>query len=66
MSDPPKVLTLNELAAYLKVHPSTIYRMIKSHRIPSWKMGSDHRFNREQIEAWIQRQESRIGHAEQA
>jgi excisionase family DNA binding protein len=47
-----KVLTLAELADYLRVHPSTIYRLLKGGGLPSFKVGSDWRFNREQIDQW--------------
>ena len=47
------VLTLPEVADYLRVHPSTIYRLLKSHRIPAFRMGSDWRFNQESIDRWL-------------
>jgi excisionase family DNA binding protein len=46
------VLTLPEVADYLRVHPSTIYRLLKQQRIPAFKMGSDWRFNQESIDHW--------------
>lgn len=48
------VMTGRELAEYLKVHPSTIYRLLKQGRIPVFKVGSDWRFNRESIDKWRQ------------
>lgn len=54
--DADQVMTVNELAQHLRVHPSTIYRMLKKHEIPSFRVGSDHRFIREQIAAWMTRQ----------
>src|SRR5580692_3291573 len=39
------VLTLDEVAVYLKVHLSTVYRLLKNRSIPAFKMGSDWRFN---------------------
>jgi excisionase family DNA binding protein len=47
-----KVLTLGELASYLRVHPSTIYRLLKKKRLPAFKVGSDWRFNVESIDRW--------------
>jgi excisionase family DNA binding protein len=47
------VLTLEETAELLKVHPSTIYRLVKKRNLPAFKMGSDWRFNQESIERWI-------------
>jgi excisionase family DNA binding protein len=46
------VMTVRELADYLRVHPSTIYRLLKQKRIPAFKVGSDWRFNREAIDHW--------------
>jgi excisionase family DNA binding protein len=47
-----KVLTVNELADYLRVHRSTIYRLLKKGEIPGFKIGSDWRFNVEVIDKW--------------
>jgi len=46
------VLTLEEVAGYLRVHPSTIYRLLKKKRLPAFKVGSDWRFNLESIDRW--------------
>lgn len=35
------VMTVREVSAYLKVDQSTIYRLLKRHRIPAFHMGSD-------------------------
>lgn len=47
-----KVMTVRELAAYLRVHPSTIYRLLKHNQIPAFHVGSDWRFNIETIDSW--------------
>jgi excisionase family DNA binding protein len=49
---PVKVMTLRELSAYLHVHPTTIYRLLKRHEIPAFHIGSDWRFNIEAIDRW--------------
>jgi excisionase family DNA binding protein len=49
---PAKVMTVHEVAAYLRVHPSTIYRLLKHNQIPAFHMGSDWRFNIETIDNW--------------
>jgi excisionase family DNA binding protein len=46
------VLTLEEVAEYLRVHPSTVYRLLKKRQIPAFKVGSDWRFNLESIDNW--------------
>ena len=52
------VMTLEETAEFLKVHPSTLYRLVKKHSIPAFKLGSDWRFSLESIEKWIQEREA--------
>ncbi len=47
-----RVMTLEEVASYLRVHPSTIYRLLKRTQLPAFKVGSDWRFNQESIDRW--------------
>jgi excisionase family DNA binding protein len=47
------IMTIKEVAEYLHVHPTTLYKMIRLGEIPSFKIGSDHRFRRNEIEEWI-------------
>jgi excisionase family DNA binding protein len=47
---PVTVMTVRELSTYLRVHPSTIYRMLKHHGIPAFHVGSDWRFSVETID----------------
>lgn len=47
-----KVLTVQEVSRYLKVHPSTIYRMLKRNELPAFRVGSDWRFTVEAIDQW--------------
>ena len=56
MPSSTKVLTVNELAEYLRVHRSTIYRLLKKGQLPGFKIGSDWRFNVEVIDEWRLRQ----------
>ena len=56
MPSSTKVLTVNELAEYLRVHRSTIYRLLKKGQLPGFKIGSDWRFNCEVIDEWRLRQ----------
>jgi excisionase family DNA binding protein len=56
MAPAVKVLTVNELAEYLRVHRSTIYRLLKKGLLPGFKIGSDWRFNVEVIDQWRMRQ----------
>jgi excisionase family DNA binding protein len=47
------LLTVRELAEYLRVHQATIYRLVKEQKLPAFRVGSDWRFNREVIERWM-------------
>jgi len=44
------VITVRGLAEYLRIHPSTVYRLLKHGLLPGFKVGSDWRFNREDIQ----------------
>lgn len=48
-----EMLTIEELASYLKLKPQTIYKWAQSGKIPGAKFGKEWRFRRSQIEAWI-------------
>lgn len=51
-------MSTDEVAAWLRCHPSTIYRMLKRKEIPAFHIGSDWRFSRRELEQWIdERQE---------
>ena len=55
---PGDVLTVREVAKYLHVHQSTIYRLLKGKKLPAFKIGSDWRFNIEKIDQWRFAQEN--------
>jgi excisionase family DNA binding protein len=44
-------MTVREVSAYLRVHRSTIYRLLKRHQT-AFQVGSDWRFNIEEIDRW--------------
>jgi len=51
------VMTVAEICQLLRIHQTTLYRMIKKHEIPYFRMGSDYRFNRQVIDEWRRAQE---------
>ncbi|MBV8137191.1 MAG: helix-turn-helix domain-containing protein [Deltaproteobacteria bacterium] len=59
MKGDEKVMTVTEVAEYLHVHPSTIYRLLRKREIPAFRVGSDWRFNRESIDDWRTSREKR-------
>lgn len=47
------ILTLDEVAAYLKAGKRTIYRLAASGDIPAFKLGGTWRFRRSELDRWI-------------
>jgi excisionase family DNA binding protein len=52
---PPAVMTVRGISAYLRVHPSTIYKLLKGNGIPAFRVGSDWRFRVDVIDGWCSR-----------
>ncbi|MGA7839007.1 MAG: helix-turn-helix domain-containing protein [Ignavibacteriaceae bacterium] len=48
-----EIMTLEELAAYLKVKPQTIYTWAQEKKIPAAKLGKEWRFKRSIIDEWF-------------
>ena len=57
----PPVLTVDELSTYLRIHRSTVYRMIRHRGIPFFRVGTDYRFSRQAIDEWRKAQEYKPG-----
>jgi excisionase family DNA binding protein len=51
-----KWITLEELAEYLKFSRTKLYRLAQEGEIPASKVGSQWRFNRQEIDAWVTNQ----------
>jgi excisionase family DNA binding protein len=52
------ILTILEVARYLKVAERTVYRLAAAKKIPAFKVGGAWRFSRAEIDQWIRRQSS--------
>jgi len=50
-----QIMTTKELAEYLRLHQITICKLSKEGKIPSIRIGSRWRFDKEVIDAWIAR-----------
>jgi excisionase family DNA binding protein len=48
-----EIMTLYEVAEYLRLHPVTAYRMVKRGDVPAFRIGTEWRFRRKQINRWI-------------
>ncbi len=49
----PTVMTLEEVARYLRINKSTVYRLARNGTLPAWKLGNVWRFKKEALEGWI-------------
>lgn len=47
-----EILTVEEVATYLKVTERSIYTLLSREEIPAFKVGGAWRFRRDEIEAW--------------
>jgi len=52
-----EILTIKQVADYLKVTERTIYRLAAAKKIPAFKVGGTWRFSRADLDQWIQRQQ---------
>ncbi len=54
---PSALMTVTELSEYLRVHPSTVYRLLQSRGLPALKVGRNWRFSLEQVNRWCMEHE---------
>lgn len=55
------ILTIREVAEYLKLNEKTTYRLASEGKIPGFKVGGAWRFKKLEIDSWIKSQ-SEITH----
>jgi excisionase family DNA binding protein len=48
-----EILTIKEICDLLQVHPTTIYKLVRKGKIPSFRIGTDWRFRRDLIMRWM-------------
>lgn len=53
-----QIMTVKDVASYLKLNERADYRMVMSVKIPAFKVGTSWRFKREDIEKWIEEQKN--------
>lgn len=52
------MMTLQEVATYLRLHRSTVYRLAREGMIPGFKVGNQWRFSKERVDQWMAGQEA--------
>jgi len=50
-----KWLTLEQIAEYLQMSISSIYKMAQAGKIPAYKVGRQWRFKKEEIDQWVEK-----------
>jgi excisionase family DNA binding protein len=48
-----RLLTVMEVAKILRLHPNTIYRLMKRGEIPAFKIGQSWRISGAAVDAWM-------------
>ena len=54
------VLTIKELAVYLKIPKSTLYKLVREGKIPSQKVGRHWRFRKVAIDRWLEEDRTEV------
>lgn len=49
----PEVMTIDDLAGYLQVSKSSLYKLAQEGRVPAQKAGRHRRFHRGTIDSWL-------------
>ena len=56
-----QILTVKQVADYLKVNERTVYRMAAAGKIPAFKVGASWRFEQAEIAKWIKEKSNNSG-----
>ena len=51
------ILTIDELSVYLKIPKSSLYKLVRSGKVPCQKIGRHWRFRKEAIDRWLDESE---------
>ena len=59
MVDDIEFLTSVEVAEYLRIPLSTVYKLTQDQKLPAFKVGKHWRYKRSSIQSWIDEQEGK-------
>ena len=60
-----EILTTKEVAEFFHIHPLTVHRYAREGKIPAFKIGSDWRFHKRQLDKWIKEKSNYNLHKQQ-
>ena len=58
-----KLMTAKELSKYLKLNEITIYKYVQEGKIPGFKIGSQWRFDRDEIDEFLRNSRPKPNHS---
>ena len=50
---PDDIMTMDELAEYLKISKSTLYKLAQDNKLPGQKIGKRWRYPKDAVDAWV-------------
>jgi len=53
---PHEIMTIDELAEYVKISKSTLYKLAQEGKLPGQKFGKRWRFHKDAIDGWLKSQ----------
>ena len=56
MAKKDDIMTIKELANYLKIAEKSAYRFASEKKIPGFQIGNAWRFSKKEIDAWIEKE----------
>jgi excisionase family DNA binding protein len=54
------IFTIDELAVYLKISKSTLYKLLPEGKLPGQKVGRHWRFHKKAIDVWLQKYRGKV------
>ncbi len=54
------IMTIREVAEYLKIAEKTAYRLAAEGELPGFKVGGSWRFQRNEIDKWIKAKQGKV------
>lgn len=52
MAKSRKILTIVEVSDFLRLHPTTVYRLVRKGELPGFKIGGGWRVNMKDLDRW--------------
>jgi len=56
-----EIMTMDELAEYLKISKSTLYKLAQDNKLPGQKIGKRWRFHKDAVDEWMKVTPNRSG-----